>query len=133
MSRGKKIVELFTNLKTHIEDREGMIDMNMSAIRPDPANKTACIGCWLADYFETKVAGDGYRHFEYGINALEKHLDVDDLKHFLRDNRELWHNDYALRVFHRDGYAYDAGQYPSITDVTDAWISFGEKLQIMED
>ena len=133
MSKGKKIVELFTNLRTHIEDKDGQIDMHVGAIRPDPANKAACIGCWLADYFKTKVEL-GHRQFNEGIKALEKYLGIDELKHFLEDNSEHWHNDYALWAFHKDGEAYgDTNQYPSITDVTDAWISFGEKLQTIED
>ena len=133
MSKGKKIVELFTNLETHIEDKEGMIDMDEGAIRPDSTSEDASIGCWLADYFKTKVAGDGYRGHKDGINALEKHLGIDDIQQFLESNKQHWHNAYATDAFHGDGYAYDIDEYLNVTDVTDAWISFGEKLQTIED
>ena len=133
MNRGEKIVELFTNLRTHIEDKDGQIDMDAGAIRPDPTREDACVGCWIADYFETKVAGDGHRGYKDGIKALEKYLDVDDMQQFLESNKQHWHNDYATCAFHGAGYAYDIDEYLSITDVTDAWVDFGNKLQTMED
>ena len=131
MSRGKKIVELFTNLETHIEDKGGVIDMGTGVIRANSTSEDACIGCWLADYFKTK-AKNRYRHFRDGVKALEKYLGVDDMDLFLESNKQHWHNDYAAYAFHF-GYAYDIDEYLNIIDVTDAWISFGEKLQTMED
>ena len=124
MSRGKKIVELFTNLRTHIEDRDGEFDMGTMTIKPDSTNKEACVGCWLADYFETEPDHEGDRDYKDGINALERHLGIDDMDLFLESNKQHWHNCHAAYAFCLRGWAYDTNQYPSIPDVTDAWVSF---------
>ena len=129
MSRGKKIVELFTNLKTHIEDRDGQIDMGTGVIGLNSTREKVCIGCWIADYFEARVYRGNYRCFHGGIKALEELLGVDNVLNFLKNHKQHWHNCHATYAFHLSGKAYGADRYPSITDVTDAWVDFGNKLQ----
>ena len=126
-NKGKKIVELFEDLNKHIKSKNGRIYMEIGAIRPDSTNKVACLGCWLADYFETKLDCVMSRGYRDGINALAEHLEVDSMASFLKRNRKLWHNgEYA---FTEDGDAYNTDAYPTVDQVTEAWVDFGHKLQ----
>ena len=69
----------------------------------------------------------GRRNYEDGVAVLEKYLGVDSLQKFLEDNRQQWHNDFAQYAFDELGSSYKL--CPTVDDVTDAWIEFGEELQ----
>ena len=87
--RGLKIIDIFTDLREHVNKVKGKIHQGEGYIHENPTCGTAaCIGGWLADYFKTKVHFDiyadhkFYRHYQNGITKLADKLDL-DVKHLL--------------------------------------------------
>ena len=135
--RGLKIIDIFTDLREHVNKVKGKIHQGEGYIHENPTcGTTACIGGWLADYFKTKVHFDiyadhkFYRHYQNGITKLADKLDLDVITHFVFLSG-LWHNTEGAEVFDPTLCAYNRNEvynYITIDDVCADWVQFGYEL-----
>ena len=125
--RGLKIIDIFTDLREHVNKIGGYIDHNQGFIEKNPS--CACIGGWLADYFKTTVMyfNEGYRSYIDGYQELAHRLDVKCVTNFVSESG-LWHTDEGIFVFSASPIAYGGTSYVDINEVCADWVQFGYEL-----
>ena len=131
VERGLKIIDIFTDLREHVNKIGGYIDQRRGSVYENPSCGTAaCIGGWLADYFATKVIyfGGGHRIYIDGYRELAHSLDVNCVANFVSESG-LWHNDQGPAVFWHDSpYHRSEPHKISLDDVCADWVQFGYEL-----
>ena len=131
VERGLKIIDIFTDLREHVNKIGGKLNQDKGFIDENPScGSTACIGGWLADYFKTVVYSSGRRCFEEGIRELENKLGVTCIKSFIWNSR-LWHNAMGGDVFaiRNDAYIRTNSQKTiGLDEVCSDWVQFGYNL-----
>ena len=135
--RGLKIIDIFTDLREHVNRVGGKVDQEQGYIHEHPTcGTTACIGGWLADYFKTDVYddlddySDSRRYYNDGVIELEDKLGlVGSLRPFIRFSK-LWHNVYGSYIFDQKPIAYKRtyGDIVDIDEVCADWVQFGYEL-----